>query len=68
MLDGLGYIESSNSTVSNSTDISLAFKTKAQSGIIIGVGDPSSFLVLELVGDRIRVSVKLKTGELDICQ
>ncbi len=62
-LDGLGYVQSENKTNATTSDISLSFKTSSRRGIIFGVGDPTSYLVLELVNGIIRVSVKLKTGE-----
>ncbi len=60
--DGLGYVQSENRTNATSTDVSLSFKTESKTGIIFGVGDAHSYLVLELINGMISVSVKLTTG------
>ncbi len=62
-LDGLGYVELESRTISNDTDIAIGFKTRARRGIIFGVGSPASYIVVEVLNDKVGVSVKLKTGE-----
>ena len=62
-LDGLGYVQLDSRTVSNETDIALGFKTRARKGIIFGVGSPTSYIVAEVLNERVGVSVKLKTGQ-----
>ena len=61
-LDGLGYVQVESNSVSNDTNIALGFKTRDTKGIIIGIGSPVSYIVAEILGDRVGVSVKLKTG------
>ena len=64
-LDGLGYVQLESRTISNETDIALGFKTKARRGIIFGVGNPTGYIVAEVLNDKVGVSVKLKTGQFN---
>ncbi|XP_065062045.1 contactin-associated protein like 5-4-like [Rhopilema esculentum] len=61
-LDGLGYLEHRSFSVSNRTEIVIGFKTRAREGIIFGLGDRFSFIVIEILQEKLAVSVKLKTG------
>lgn len=61
-LDGLGYVEFQSNTISNDTEIVVGFKTRAKRGIIFGAGSPSSYLVIEVMDERVLLSIKLKTG------